>query len=257
MSGTSGSILSGKGGISLPQPVVRLVMGNNHPALPGMHDAAYVGGMTDPEFEAVQDRSPQIWLFRYKMGHNPKYDPHNTGYMHDKRRGYVHPSNWDGTAVGVRKVGGGGHHFRNGGTAQKRPSEWDVTKAHRYEAVFQPELWFLDRNSNPYSFPIQQVATSASDEYTMIGNSGQHGNFSGANPNHTQPGFCGSSQTGGVQKQWFAFAYAIKDTTDTRNYIIGPLSEVVEAVIWPKIKVNYGGCLPKFDRGRKIRLMHK
>jgi hypothetical protein len=107
------------------------------------------------------------------------------------------------------------------------------------------------------TFPIQAVATATGSEHNLIGRSGQSGQNIGTTPRNDIPAFCGSSRTRGTQSQWFAFAYTVEDETDPRNRIIGPLSEPINAKIWPHVKLNYGTCFPRYDRGRKIKIAHK
>lgn len=252
MSGTSSSLTDGKGS-GLPQPMIRIIRGG---PTSGAHDRVEAGGLTDPAFDAIADLEPQLWLYRYKRGFYSKSSQHS-GYSYDNVRGYVHPSHWTGAIVGGRKVGGGSHTTRGGGPIPARSTEWVVTAAHRYDAMLEPELWFLNNNTLPLTYPIQPIATATGNEHGLIGRSGQHGRDTGTYPTTGEPGFCGSSQIKGTHAQWFAFAYAVRDMEgDSRDYVVGPLSEVVRAEIWPRVKVNYGTCLPRADRGRKIRLRH-
>jgi hypothetical protein len=251
MTGTLAS-LDTQGGASLPQPVVRLVNGGDGIAT---HDRAYVGGISHPQFDAIRDMKPQIWLFRYKRGFTNTSGPHS-GYSYDKRRGYVHPAHFVGGAQSGRHVGGGGHTTRNGGAIPDRPTEWTLTDDHRYDAVFEPELWFLNSQTNPYAWPIVPLATATGIEHTTIGQSGQSGNDTGTYPDAQSRAFCGSTRTKGTQVQWFAFAVVVDDPADSRCKIIGPLSEPLRAAIWPKVQVGYGACPITADKGRKIRLRH-
>jgi hypothetical protein len=231
--------------------VVRIVKGDDRAS--GRHDRVYVGGMQKPQYEAVKELNPQIWLFRYKTGYNPNVGPNPQSHL-DRTRGYVHPSDTSLVIVTGRNYSGGSHNTRLGGQAPSRASEWSVTGPLLYEAIFLPELWFLTTGNSLHSYPIQPIATATGDEHLLIGKSGQSGQNTGARPTKEWPAFCDSGRTKGVQSQWFAFAFTIQDTTDPRNRLVGPLSEPVNAKIWPKIKVNYGTCLPRFDRGRKIRI---
>lgn len=251
MSGTLAALES-SGGLSIPKPRVRILTNGIDS---GKHDDIEIGGITAPEWEAIKDKSPQIWLFRYKRGHSPTVGRGmHSGYRYDNTRGYVHPSNWvAGVNIG-RNVGGGAHTSRNGSVIPNRQTEWNMTDAHRYDAVFDPEFWFLNNNTQEYSWPILSVTAVTGFEHTKIGQSGQGGNNTGTYPNPV-PGFCNSTRTRGTQIQYFAFAIAIKDVQDSRNYLIGPLTEPVQASIWPKVKVAYN-CPVLVDKGRKIKVRY-
>jgi hypothetical protein len=255
MSGTQSNLENSSTSVDIPEPLIRIVKGNDQTS--GDHDKLWVGGLTDPEYKALQPYKPQIWLYRYKQGWRPKSGP-NSGYILDNTRGYVHPSQWLGGAqVSGTKYSGGAHNTRGGGPIPDRQSEWDVTGAWRYDAFFEPEKWFLNSQTQAYAWPIQALAGATGDEHLTIGKSGQSGNDTGTFPRTDSHFFCDSSQTKGTQRQYFAFAYTIKPTKNSRNRIVGPLSQIIVADIWPRVKVNYGTCLPNFDRGRKIRLRHK
>jgi hypothetical protein len=253
MSGTLGHLNIGGGGASLPQPVVRIVTGNDMAS--GAHDRTFVGGLTKPQWDAIKDKAPEIWLYRYKSSYMPKTSPHS-GYGYDNTRGYVHPSSTIAGVVSGRNYSGGAHNTRGGVAPPPRQTEWVVTDHNRYDAEFQPELWFMASGGGMLTYPIQPIATANGSEHNLIGLSGQHTMNTGTRPNEFIPGFCNSGQTRGTQSQWFAFAYTVQDEEDPRNRIIGPLSEPVNAIIWPHVKVNYGTCFPRYDRGRKIKLRH-
>lgn len=239
--------------VVLPQPVVRIVKGND--LVVGAHDRTFAGGLTKPQFDAIKDLNPQIWLFRYKTAYTPHTNP-NSGYRYDNTRGYIHPSDLSAGPVSGRNYSGGNHNTRGGPPVPPRQTEWNVTRDNFYDAEFQPELWFLSSSGGIHTFPIQAIATATGAEHNIIGRSGQSGQNTGSYPSEGLPGFCGSGRTKGTQSQWFAFAYTVTDEVDPRNRIIGPLSEPVNAKIWPHVKVNYGTCLPRYDRGRKIKLAH-
>lgn len=253
MSGTHGG-LSNKGGVSLPQPQIRFVTNDNFGS--GGHDRVVAGGLTDSQWDSIKDLNPRIWLFRYKTAHTIR-NPHS-GSPYDHSRGYVHPAHGGKNVALNLKYSGGSHNSRSGATLS-RATEWPVTKSFFYDAVFEPELWFLQPDgATQLNYPIQPIATSVGNEYLIIGGSGQRKNMVGTSTDQfSNPVWCCSGQVRGVQHQFFAMAYVVQGPNDTRDVIVGPLSEVFRAQIWPKVKVNYGGCLPVYDRGRKIRLTHK
>jgi hypothetical protein len=144
-------------------------------------------------------------------------------------------------------VGGGQHTSRSGSTIPDRQTEWLVTAPHFYDAEFQPELWFLDSITKGQAFPIS--------DWPQIGMSGQSGQSSQFNSTQLQSntGSCGREYPRGTQRQVFAFCYAIRDKDDARNFIRGPMSEMIVAEIFPKMKISY--CVaPVARKGRKIKL---
>jgi hypothetical protein len=198
--------------------------------------------------------NPQIWLYRYKRGFMARTDPHS-GYNYDNTRGWVHPAHWVGGTVSGRNLGGGAHSSRGGLVGVDRPTEWSLSNANRYDAVFEPNLWFLTQGAaSQLSYPIQPIPGASGAEVYNIGPSGQGTNDTGTRHDILKDGFCGSSQTKGVQRQWFAFACVVE--TEPGKFIRGPLSEPISASIWPKVKTNYS-TPPLYSRGRKIRLLHK
>jgi hypothetical protein len=255
MSGTAGSLSVAAGGINIPQPRVRIYKGSDLPNDFGQHDRVVAGGLTDPEFDAIKDMQPAIWLFRYKRGYNATRASLVPGFNYDNTRGWVHPSDNSGIPTNGRKVGGGGHAARNGAVLPARMTEWSLTAAHEYSKSFDPELWFQDIFTNQYTYPIMDIATATPNGASIIGMSGQSGNNTGANPNADSIGFCDSSRTRGVQVQRFAFAVAVVSPDDPREYLIGPMSPHVKCEIWPRLKVAHSGFGVQYSRGRKIRAL--
>jgi hypothetical protein len=232
------------------------VAGSDHQSAFGSHDLAYVGGMTDSEFEAVANLNPQIWLYRYKRGYMARTDPHSR-YQLDNTRGWVHPSHWvSGAVIAGRNFGGGRPDSRfNGAVKSDRPSEWVLTNSNRYDGVFDPSVWFTATDGvNPLKFPVQPIPGSNGTEVYSIGKSGQGSNNTGDVFDITDPKFMCTSQTKGVQKQWFAFAYVTEP--EPGKFIQGPMSNALQASVFPKVKANYA-TPPLYARGRKIKLLHK
>jgi hypothetical protein len=252
MSGTNANIQS-PGMPSLPEPVIRIVPQG---VQAGVHDYAMVGGIGDAQFAAIADFNPRIWLYRYKKGYNAQRAQH-TGYVYDNTRGFVHPAHWKEGFAPRKHIGGGGHNARSGASIGDRPSEWPLTVEHRYDAIFNPELWFLDNTTQPHSWPIQPRVGGGPYDYGKVGLSGQSNSNTYSYPDPTKPMFCGSSRTRGAQDQYFAFAVVIDDPNDDRNVIIGPKSHVIRCSIWPKVRVGFGPCGANSDLGRKIRVDFK
>jgi hypothetical protein len=256
MSGTGMNFVgSGSGGSGLSVPLVRILQDGSGA---GQHDKIQVGWMGKPEFNMHKDNLPFVALWRYKRGFSSGVShPMHSGYPYDNTRGWVHPSSFDG-GVGVsRKRGGGGAHTtRNGAGIRPRPSEWDVTKSEFYDAIFEPELWFLNRDAKPYNWPIQTIASGTAQEFMNVGQSGQSKNNTWASPNESYPMFCGSSATMGVQEQYFAFSFGINDPSDSGYQIYGPMTQAFKAFIWPSVKVKYDKQIFA-DRGRKIKILAK
>lgn len=247
MSGTGGDYANGEntGGVSIPTPRVLIHPGGTQS---GAHDLVSVGWMNTPDWVALQNHLPEIWLFRYKKGYSPARFPH-TGFNFDSDRGWRHPSNGDSG----RKYSGGIHQSRQGATLPVRLSEWLVTRDAFYDATFDPSLWFLDGQGKPQTWPIAPLATASFGDVGNVGQSGQGGNNTGTYVNVDDFGFRSSGHIAGTQRQFFAFAFAIRDDKDDRNRVVGPLSEPIRCDIWPRIRSSYGPCATLADRGRKVR----
>lgn len=251
MAGTGGSFMQ-SGGLYLPTPRV-LVSPRGTAA--GDHDRVSVGWMGQAEWDALSETQPEVWLFRYKRGYSPSRLPH-TGGTHDHDRGWRHPSDTTLSAnPNKRSYSGGGHNSRQGGVIPVRASEWLVSGPNLYVADFQPELWFLDPGANPYAWPIAPLASAGPFDYGLIGKSGQSSTDTGADPNFTQRPIRSASQLRGTQTQYFAFAFAVRDSADPRNRIVGPMTPKIRCDIWPKVQSHYA-CPTFADRGRKVRVRH-
>ena len=249
MSGTGGSYMQ-SGGLYIPQPRILV-----HPkgAGAGSHDLVSVGWMQQSEFEALAERAPEIWLFRYKRANSSVPQPH-TGYRYDARRGWRHPSDTlNNVNPNGRSYSGGGHNTRQGAAPLQRQTEWRVTKSEFYDATFDASVWFLDSNAKPHTWPIAPIATASANDIDRLGASGQKKNVSAGGRSGTVKSFYSDTFTPCTQSQRFAFAFAVRDDNDPRNRIIGPMSEVIRADIFPRIKVQYD-CPAFADRGRKVRL---
>jgi hypothetical protein len=250
MSGTSASVNRNKGGIVLPVPKVRIHVNGD---ATGAHDMVQAGWMNKAEYKLVKGMNPRVFLLRYKRGQNPtRSHLQHSGYPYNNDRGWVHPADFSGSIVtSGRNYSGGDHTSVQGATLPVRASEWAVTDDSRYDAEFNPELWFLNTSAKVYTYPIVPLASSSASDPYLIGQSGQGKQDTGAYINQSARYMCGSTKTIGVQTQFFAFMFAVQDQADKRNWITGPMSQPIRADIWPKVQVNYP-CRKFNDRGRKI-----
>jgi hypothetical protein len=265
MSVTQGTLGPARTGLNLPVPRVFV---NPNGLASGSHDSVSVGGLSQGDFDRLAPHKPFIALLRYKSGHSPSvtHALGSSSYNYDNKRGWVHPSSWDG-ANDVSRVRNGRHNSRSGNVIPERITERDLTANNQYQ-IFTLDNWFLDFRNQPYQYPIVRVADinanfgggnpslngmAYGNEAYAIGQNGQGTKRTFAGVNIDRPMFCGSDRTVGNQVQYFAFCLGADDPDRLGQVVFGAPSATIKAEIFPRVLIKYAKPFSS-DRGRKIKL---
>jgi hypothetical protein len=261
---SGGSLGSTGSGVIIPVPRVFV---NPNGVDAGRHDTVSVGGLSQGDFDRLKEYRPFVALLRYKSGHSPSVNRALGGgsYNYDNKRGWVHPSSWNGVND-ISRVRNGRHNSRSGNVIPERITERDLIANNQYQ-IFSLDNWFLDTANRPYQYPIVRVADinanfgggnpnlngmAYGNEAYAIGQNGQGTKRTFAGVQIDRPMFCGSDRTIGNQVQYFAFCIGINDPDKNGQVIFGAPSATIKAEIFPRVLIKYSKPFSS-DRGRKIK----
>jgi hypothetical protein len=245
MSGTNATLIASGGGVSLPEPIVRV----QHRGVNAKdHDLVWVA-IPANDYAAIKDLNPTIWLYRWKSAWQEKTEGTSPSFRHNN--GYRHPSNTITVANPKQRSVGGGAHNSRGGPAIQRRTEWPVPAVGANQGGYvwlgpiDLSVWWTN-DGNPVAFPVNPNSRFQSGQR-------QRGMFAdgGASPG-------GPSRPAGPQVMRFKFALAVDNINADKpnNYIVSALSVNVTARLWPKLRL--ARCCPAIpgagDPARKVRV---
>jgi hypothetical protein len=240
MSGTNASLVTKGGGVSLPEPIVRV----QHRGVNSKdHDFVWVA-IPANDYEAIKDLNPTIWLYRWKSAWQEKTEGTAPNFRHNN--GYRHPSNTITDAnPKLRSVGGGAHNTR-GGPAIQRQTEWPITGVGANQGGYvwlgpiDLSVWWLSGAGAPMAFPatVGSLLSSGQRNGALFSNYNVH--------------------VRGPQTMRFKFALAVDNLNAGKpnNHIVSAMSVNVTARLWPKLRIN-SSCPPVPGAGapaRKVRV---